>query len=42
MDEPINEEQLETLRKIMELPIEEAIDLVEDELDEEQELPLSP
>lgn len=42
MDELINEEQLETLRKIMELPIEEAIDLVEDELDEEQELPLSP
>jgi hypothetical protein len=30
--EPINEEQLETLRKIMELPIEEAAELVEDEL----------
>lgn len=31
--EPINEEQLETLRKIMELPLDEAIELTEDELD---------
>ena len=33
MTEPISDEQLETLRKIMNLPIEEAADLVEDELD---------
>lgn len=33
MNEPISEEQLDILKKIMELPIEEAEMLVEDELD---------
>lgn len=41
--EPISEEQIEALRKIMELPLDEAIELAEDELDEGHcEMPLTP